>query len=77
MSAYLLHCDRCGGEQWVSPTDLDLNWPDTTDVEGYAGRCSCGGSFKIDAPPRCPHCGSADLLLDIAVDGMHYEEFYD
>lgn len=21
-----------------------------------AGRCSCGGSFSVDAPARCPKC---------------------
>lgn len=77
MSAYLLRCDRCGGERWVSFMDVDLNWRDTTDVEGCAGHCTCGGSFALDAPPRCPQCRSTDLLLDIAVNGTHYEEFYD
>ena len=56
--------------------DVDLNLRDTT-AEGYAGGCACGGHFKIDASPRCPRCRSADLLLDITIDGVHYEEFYD
>ncbi|MGZ4930442.1 MAG: hypothetical protein ACXV48_05595 [Halobacteriota archaeon] len=76
MRAHLLHCDRCGEERWVNPMDVDLNWRDTT-AEGYAGGCACGGHFRIDAPSRCPRCGSADLLLDIAINGVHYEEFYD
>jgi ABC-type ATPase with predicted acetyltransferase domain len=56
--------------------DLDLNWLDAVDVEKYAGKCTCGGSFKVNAPPRCPQCKSSDVLLDIAVNGVHYEEFY-
>ena len=27
-------------------------------VEGLVGGCDCGGSFRYDAPPRCPECGS-------------------
>ena len=27
-------------------------------VEKYAGQCRCGGSFKFDAPARCPRCKS-------------------
>ncbi|MGZ4908425.1 MAG: hypothetical protein ACXV5F_07225 [Halobacteriota archaeon] len=77
MSAYLLHCDRCGGERWVNSMDLDLDWRDTNDVERCAGHCACGGNFTIGAPLRCSRCRSADLLLDIAVNGAHYEEFYD
>jgi hypothetical protein len=30
-------------------------------VEQIAGGCSCGGSYKFDAPPRCPSCRSAEL----------------
>jgi len=77
MSAYLLHCDGCGRERWVNYTDLDLNWRDAVHVEKYAGKCACGGNFKVNVPPRCPQCKSSDLLLDIAVNGVHYEEFYD
>ncbi len=75
MSALLFRCDRCGGEREVHL--MDLHGRDVRDVEGYAGRCACGGNFTTDAPPRCSRCGSADLLLDITVDGVHYEEFYD
>ena len=57
--------------------DLDHNWRDPIDIEKYAGKCTCGGSFKVNAPPRCPQCKSSDLMLDIAVKGVHYEEFYD
>jgi len=33
-------------------------------VEQIAGACSCGGSFKFDAPPRCPKCKSTELEYD-------------
>ncbi len=33
-------------------------------VEQISGGCSCGGSYKFDAPPRCPKCKSADLESD-------------
>ena len=29
-----------------------------TEVEQLAGSCDCGGSFRYDAPSRCPGCGS-------------------
>ncbi len=61
----------------MNPMDVDLNWRDARGVEGYAERCGCGGDFTLNAPPRCPHCRSVDLMLDITVNGVHYEEFYD
>ncbi len=30
-------------------------------VEEIAGKCSCGGNFKFDAPPRCPKCRSTKV----------------
>jgi hypothetical protein len=33
-------------------------------VENLAGKCSCGGSFKFDAPSRCPKCRSSNLRED-------------
>jgi hypothetical protein len=35
-----------------------------TAVEQIAGGCGCGGSYKFDAPPRCPKCRSAELEYD-------------
>lgn len=26
------------------------------DLEKYIEQCECGGNFKLDASPRCPHC---------------------
>jgi hypothetical protein len=33
-------------------------------VEQIAGGCGCGGSYKFDAPPRCPKCKSIELEYD-------------
>ncbi len=27
-----------------------------------AGNCKCGGSFEVDAPPRCPKCHSDNYI---------------
>lgn len=45
-------------------------------IEDYAGRCTCGGKYSLDAPPRCPKCHS--LLIKEGGDGMinvtvHYD----
>ena len=43
-------------------------------VEKKAGKCDCGGRFRFDALPRCPKCGSLDLLCDENSPGIC---FYD
>jgi DNA-directed RNA polymerase subunit M/transcription elongation factor TFIIS len=70
-TALMLHCDKCGREKRVSLMKIDnfiekhkeegkkLSYEEI--VEKIAGKCKCGGHFKIDAPPRCPKCGSTDL----------------
>jgi hypothetical protein len=30
-------------------------------VEEIVGSCQCGGSYRFDAPPRCPKCRSTEL----------------
>lgn len=30
-------------------------------VEQIAGKCKCGGNFRIAAKPRCPKCHSTDF----------------
>jgi hypothetical protein len=30
-------------------------------IEDYAGNCRCGGNYRLDAPPRCPKCRSANI----------------
>ncbi len=31
------------------------------EVESVAGKCECGGNFRLDAKARCPQCKSADF----------------
>ena len=40
-------------------------------IENKAGQRSCGGRYTLNAPPRCPRCGSvdyhnADGMFDLA-----------
>jgi len=59
---YLLRCDTCGKEETVGfPPGRN---PTTEAAEETAGKCSCGGDYKSDAPPRCPGCKSTDLIKD-------------
>lgn len=30
-------------------------------IDALAGKCRCGGKYKLDAPPRCPKCHSTNL----------------
>lgn len=30
-------------------------------VDKFSGTCRCGGSYKLDTPPRCPKCKSSNL----------------
>jgi len=34
------------------------------EVEKHAGVCACGGQYRLDAPPRCPHCASTNYSAD-------------
>ena len=38
-------------------------------VEGNLQPCSCGGNFKFDSKPRCPHCKGEIKSLS---DPIHY-----
>ena len=42
-------------------------------VEQIAGACSCGGSFRFDAPPRCPKCESSGLEYDPGGASLYYD----
>ena len=58
MIAMPFHCDRCGKEWW---------WqfgPGGPTGEANPPRCECGGTFTMDAPPRCPNCRSLELERD-------------
>lgn len=75
MIAHYLHCDQCSIGKSVRFDEfkaLTVGGPQNpgTDasydatVESVAGKCSCGGSFKFDAPIRCPRCRSTDVDWD-------------
>lgn len=58
MRAMPLRCDRCGKEWWWEfGSGGPIGDPDPPAYE-------CGGSFRVDAPARCPACGSVDLGND-------------
>jgi Zn finger protein HypA/HybF involved in hydrogenase expression len=52
----MLHCDRCGKEKSVLFGDANYD----EERGKYSRHCRCGGSFTLDAPPRCPKCGSTE-----------------
>src|SRR5215472_4842743 len=61
-SAYA-YCDQCGGtvtvDAWSQhPSNLHLQYqrPLSKGAEPFLKPCPCGGSFRADANPRCPHC---------------------
>ena len=41
-------------------------------VESRLKPCPCGGRFRFDAHPRCPHCGGD--LQTLVPDEMHFIE---
>jgi DNA-directed RNA polymerase subunit RPC12/RpoP len=59
MMAMPFHCVRCGKEWWweFGPGGPKGKAPDPP-------TCECGGTFKVDAPARCPKCRSAKLKRD-------------
>ena len=62
-SAYS-YCDECGMlailDGWKIPegVNLKIHQKITSDIEPLLSLCQCGGKFKADAVPRCPHCKS-------------------
>ena len=42
-------------------------------VEEIVGSCQCGGSYRFDAPPRCPKCRSTDLADDPSAGDILYD----
>jgi hypothetical protein len=65
------YCDRC-------PTTVTFSWfdPHYSDrlsrrqVESRLRPCPCGGTFRLKAKPRCPHC-RGDLLSKF-IGGVYY-----
>jgi hypothetical protein len=61
-SAYA-YCDRCsytvhlsGWSKTPAGVRLQIQRKISQDVEPFLKPCPCGGSFRADAGPRCPHC---------------------
>ena len=65
---YLLSCQFPGAEKMVAYYSKGLSLQQASRLrpltaQGYhaavnrqAGRCVCGGAFKLNAPARCPKC---------------------
>jgi len=82
--AHLRYVKGLEGPFSKSTRDLDKyvreNYPDSplteeeyhSIVEGMAGDHDCGGHFTLDAPPRCPKCGSRDVRKDPDVPDVSY-----
>src|SRR5262252_4080301 len=72
-SAYA-YCDTCGRTALLSawsavPRGVPIRFHSCISkaVEPYLEPCSCGGHFRSDASPRCPHCNQV-LSADVATD---------
>jgi|SRR5580704_17140622 hypothetical protein len=57
------YCGTCGqtasmnGWSKAWPKHLPFNYGSIQkELEPYLDACECGGRFKADASPRCPHC---------------------
>ena len=70
----------------VGPYDLDRardkDWPPAVRskrrklrnrVERLVGPCPCGGAFRLDAPARCPECGSDKYSPDPGGEHILYD----
>ena len=69
----LVRCNKCGGEKQV-PFDKvgeGVSHGDHKRVEEFAGKCMCGGKYKVDAVPRCPKCKSKNF--DHGGTLVHYD----
>ena len=64
-SAYA-YCDTCGMTALLSgwskkiPAGVNLKIHEviSESVEPFLQKCTCGGTFRRDASPRCPRCNS-------------------
>ncbi len=79
-----LYCELCPTILEFSSYDRNYKkfirdkgpWPLAVDekqlIEKHLKYCPCGGRFRFDAPPKCPHClGSIASLLP---DKIHFVE---
>lgn len=59
MIAMPYHCESCGKEWWW---EFGAGGP--LGKEAHPPPCECGGTFSLDAQPRCPKCHSSDYRTD-------------
>lgn len=72
MLFFLLHCDQCGRGKGVGVDEIiaaNLSWNDDEGIKKLAGKCSCGGSYDVNAKARCPKCRSNNDIM--APDSRH------
>ena len=56
------YCDKCGRTAVMAawskkPTEVIFQQGTLpAHLEGLLAPCECGGKFRVDASPRCPHC---------------------
>ena len=61
------YCDSCGmtalfggwSKSIPAGVDLKIHGPLASTLEPETIPCACGGRFRGDAAPRCPHCRAA------------------
>lgn len=75
MNAMPLHCTQCGKEWTWNFGDDPVPWvmdygprPGDFIITNAEGPdpppCECGGTFRVDASPRCPNCRSTNFRRD-------------
>ena len=56
------YCEKCGQtallDGWKMPKGLTvkIHQSITSEAESFLKLCPCGGTFRSNANPRCPHC---------------------
>lgn len=58
-------------EQHIHPWALTSE--EKRKVESHLKLCPCGGRFRFDAYPRCPHCN--ENIQSLLPDDIHFIEF--
>ena len=78
MFTHLVRCNQCGEEKHVCFAEV----PDWEKADPYSeqfeaavelasGVCPCGGTYRMDAPPRCPKCRSRKVKQ--GEDAFYYD----
>jgi DNA-directed RNA polymerase subunit RPC12/RpoP len=78
---HILHCLRCGAEKIIrlwQTSSLKRYYNEHLEemhpmyLEEKIEKCTCGGEYRLNAPPRCPYCKSKDLTEDPLAIGCEY-----